>query len=116
MRRESVVRLPRVVIDFVQIGAVVLSRKDVGPVAAHPTRLVETEQRRVDPHARALFVDLQKNVQRLLVSGLEPAGRIPTTGSSIHMPSPLPRPQDAGVHLGPPYTWVTLVISPAVKV
>ena len=44
-------------IDFVQIGAVVLSREYVGPVAAHPARLVEAEQRGVDPDARALLVD-----------------------------------------------------------
>ena len=37
------------------------------------------------------------------VSGLVPAEHV------------LPWPQDAGVHLGPPYTWVTLVVSPAAK-
>ena len=39
--------------------------------------------------------------------------RIMFTAHSGDLPHVLPWPQDAGVHLGPPYTWVTLVVSPA---
>ena len=43
-------------------------------------------------------------------SGLEPADHVLLSRGLPHV---LPWPQDAGVHLGPPYTWVTLVVSPA---
>ena len=44
------------------------------------------------------------------ISGLELADHVHLSGDLPHV---LPWPQDAGVHLGSPYTWVTLVVSPA---